>query len=54
MMGLLGFPTYAIARRLDNRYLDRFVNEFRSANGQFILPKEGGAAQVEAVLRPAA
>lgn len=51
MMGLLGFPTYAIARRLDNPYLDRYVNEFRQANGQFILPKDGSAAQVEAVLR---
>ena len=51
MMGLLGFPTYAIARRLDNPYLDRFVNQFRSTNGQFILPKEGSSAQVDAVLR---
>lgn len=51
MMGLLGFPTYAIARRLDNPYLDRYVNEFRQANGQFILPKDGSAKQVDAVLR---
>ena len=51
MMGLLGFPTYAIARRLDNPYLDRYVNEFRQANGQFILPKDGSAPQIEAVLR---
>ncbi len=51
MMGLYGFPTYAIARPLDNPYLDRYVNEFRSTHGQFILPKEGSAAQVEAVLR---
>ena len=51
MMGLLGFPTYAIARRLDNPYLDRYVNQFRSENGQFILPKDGSSAQVDAVLR---
>lgn len=51
MMGLFGFPTYAIARRLDNPYLDRYVNEFRQANGQFILPKDGSAKQVDAVLR---
>ncbi len=51
MMGLLGFPTYAIARRLDNPYLDRYVNEFRGGQGQFILPKDGSAAQVDAVLR---
>jgi KDO2-lipid IV(A) lauroyltransferase len=51
MAGLLGFPTYAIARRLDNLYLDRYVNRFRSANGQFILPKEGSAGLIDRVLR---
>jgi KDO2-lipid IV(A) lauroyltransferase len=51
MAGLLGFSTYAIARRLDNPHLDRYVNRFRSANGQFILPKDGGSSQVDAVLR---
>ena len=50
MTGLLGFPGYAIARPLDNRYLNRFVNRFRAAYGQFILPKEGSAAQVKTVL----
>jgi Kdo2-lipid IVA lauroyltransferase/acyltransferase len=51
MVGLFGFSTYAIARRLDNAFLDRYLNRFRSAHGQFILPKEGSAAQVDAVLR---
>jgi KDO2-lipid IV(A) lauroyltransferase len=51
MAGLLGFSTYAIARRLDNPHLDRYVNRFRSANGQFILPKDGGSSRVDAVLR---
>jgi Kdo2-lipid IVA lauroyltransferase/acyltransferase len=51
IIGLLGFPSYSIARRLDNPYLDRYINRFRSANGQFILPKDGSAAQVDAVLR---
>jgi KDO2-lipid IV(A) lauroyltransferase len=48
--GLLGFKTYAIARPLDNPYLDRFVKQFREAKGQYLLPKDGSAAQVEAVL----
>jgi KDO2-lipid IV(A) lauroyltransferase len=48
--GLLGFPTFTVARPLDNPYLDRFVNRFRSAHGQFILPKQGSAAQLQAVL----
>lgn len=51
MAGLLGFPTYAIARDLDNPHLDSYLKGFRSANGQFILPKEGSAGQVDAVLR---
>jgi KDO2-lipid IV(A) lauroyltransferase len=49
--GLMGFPTYAIARPLDNPYLDRYVNQFRCANGQFILPKDGSAGQIDEVLR---
>ena len=48
--GLLGFKTHAIARPLDNPFLDRFVKQFREAKGQYLLPKEGSAAQVEEVL----
>jgi KDO2-lipid IV(A) lauroyltransferase len=51
MAGLFGFPTFTIARTLDNPYLDRFVNKFRGANGQFILPKQGSAPYVEAILK---
>jgi len=51
MLGLFGFPSYTIARRLDNPYLDRYLNGFRSAYGQFILPKEGSSAQIDSVLR---
>lgn len=50
VLGLLGFPAYAIARPLDNRFLDRFVNRFRGARGQRILPKNGSAAAIDAVL----
>ncbi len=48
--GLLGFPSFTVARTLDNPYLDRYINSFRGANGQFILPKSGSSAQVQAVL----
>lgn len=51
MMGLFGVPGYSIARDLDNPYLDRYLKRFRSNNGQFILPKEGSAGRVDAVLR---
>ncbi len=45
-MGLFGFETYAVARTLDNRYLDRFVREFRESRGQHILPKQGSADEI--------
>jgi len=48
--GLLGMPSYTVARKLDNDYLDRFLNAFRERNGQFILPKDGSAPMVQKVL----
>lgn len=50
MLGILGFPTYTVARTLDNPHLDRFVNRFRGATGQYIIPKNGGYDQILAVL----
>ncbi len=46
MLGILGFPTYTIARTLDNPYLDRFIRRFRGATGQYIIPKNGGYEQI--------
>ena len=34
VIGLLGMPSYSVARPLDNPYLDRFLNAFRELNGQ--------------------
>ncbi len=50
VLGMFGFPSFTIARKLDNPYLDRFLNRFRGSTGQYILPKQGCAPQVEAVL----
>ena len=50
LMGLFGFPTYTVARRLDNRYLDRFVNDFRGRTGQYMLPKKGSGDQIQEIL----
>lgn len=50
ILGILGFPTYTVARTLDNPYIDRFVNQFRGRTGQHIIPKDGGADQIEKVL----
>ena len=48
--GLLGFPTYTVARPLDNPFLHRFINSFRGATGQFMLPKKGSAPLIQSVL----
>ena len=49
-MGLFGFPTYTVARELDNPYLDRFVNDFRGRTGQYMLPKKGSGDDIQRVL----
>jgi KDO2-lipid IV(A) lauroyltransferase len=49
--GLLGFPTFSVARPLDNVYLHRYLTRFRQATGQFLLPKQGSAKQLDAILQ---
>jgi KDO2-lipid IV(A) lauroyltransferase len=48
--GLLGMPSYTVARQLDNPFLDEFINSFRAKNGQFVFPKDGSATAVQEVL----
>ena len=48
--GLLGFTTHAIARRLDNPYLDAFLRRFRERYGQQILDKNGDFERIQDVL----
>jgi KDO2-lipid IV(A) lauroyltransferase len=52
--GLFGFPSFTIARPLDNPNLNRFFNTFRGMHGQFILPKQGIADQVTDLLHSGA
>ena len=40
-MRLFGLETFAVARPLDNRFLDRFIARFRSASVSRLLPKNG-------------
>ena len=49
-MGIFGFRTYTVARTLDNPYLDRFINSFRGAQGQHMLPKNGTAQEIDRLL----
>ena len=50
LLGLHGFPTHTIARKLDNPYLDRWVNEFRGATGQFMIPKTRSSGRIAELL----
>ena len=50
MLGMFGFPTFTVARPLDNVYLDRFITRFRSTTGQYMLPKGDSAAQIALLL----
>ncbi len=50
-LGLLGFSTFAIARKLDNPYLNDFLlHRFRQRTGQRILYKDGDFERIQAVL----
>ncbi|MCH2372110.1 MAG: lysophospholipid acyltransferase family protein [Pirellulales bacterium] len=49
--GLFGFPSFTIARPLDNPLMNQYINAFRSRYGQFILPKKGIATTVDSLLR---
>jgi KDO2-lipid IV(A) lauroyltransferase len=50
VLGLLGFPTHSVARTLDTPYLHRFLDRFRRATGQYMIPKKGGYEQMLQVL----
>jgi KDO2-lipid IV(A) lauroyltransferase len=46
-----GFRMYAIARNLDNPYLDRFLTDYRASVGQKTFPKSDSAGLAEEVLQ---
>jgi KDO2-lipid IV(A) lauroyltransferase len=52
-LGLFGFTTHAIARELDNPYLDRFLRNFRERTGQRVVNKNGDFDKIQAVLASA-
>ncbi len=51
VLGLFGFKGYAIARPLDNRFLDDFLRRFRESTGQQILAKHGDFDKIQAILK---
>ena len=50
LLGLLGYPTFTVARNLDNPYLNDFIERFRGMTGQFILSKKDGPEPIITVL----
>lgn len=50
-LGLLGFRTHAVARPLDNPYLDRFLQRFREKTGQRVLAKKGDFDRIGELLK---
>jgi KDO2-lipid IV(A) lauroyltransferase len=51
LFGMFGFPTVAVARTLDNPFLERYLREFRERTGQSLIPKTGGFDQMVEVLQ---
>jgi KDO2-lipid IV(A) lauroyltransferase len=49
-LGLFGFTGYAIARPLDNPFLDDYLRRFRESTGQKLLAKKGDFDQMQAIL----
>jgi len=50
-LALIGFKTHAIARPLDNPYLDDFFRRFRERTGQKVLAKKNDFDRIEQVLQ---
>jgi KDO2-lipid IV(A) lauroyltransferase len=50
VFGLIGLRTHAIARPIDNPYLERFVRRFRERTGQKILAKKGDFDRMQELL----
>src|SRR5713226_912866 len=49
-LALLGFTSHAIARPLDNPYVDDFLRRFRERTGQKILAKKGDFDHMQEIL----
>ncbi len=49
-LGLLGFTAHAVARPLDNPFLDDYLRRFREGTGQKLLAKHGDFAKMQSLL----
>jgi len=51
LLGLLGYPTFSVARKLDNPFLNDFIADFRGRTGQFLIDKNEGFEDILDVLQ---
>lgn len=49
-LGLLGYPTFSVARRLDNPFLDRYIRRLRETTGQYLIDKNDGFDDILTVI----
>jgi KDO2-lipid IV(A) lauroyltransferase len=49
-LGLLGFRAHAVARPIDNPYLDEYLRRFRETTGQKLLAKHGDFSKMQSIL----
>lgn len=49
-MAMLGFDGYAVARRLDNPYLDEYLMGVRERNGMRIIDKQGATEKMDEII----
>jgi KDO2-lipid IV(A) lauroyltransferase len=49
-MSMVGFPTYAIARPLDNPYVSKYLKDVRENSGLRILDKKGASMLMDEIL----
>jgi len=50
ILGMLSVPTLAVARELDNPYIDHYLRNFRANTGQRMVDKKGGYDDIRATL----
>lgn len=51
ILGLLGYPTYSVAREINNRYVHDFIKSFREVTGQYLISKKEGYEEIIEVLK---
>jgi len=49
LLGLFGFDVYTIARPLDNKFINNYLESVRRRTGQQIIDKKGAAEQIESI-----